>query len=167
LLLHVNFQPKQGDNTMKKKWIVSSMIATILLIGGITACKHGCHPGGLDEFDLAAVTNRIASRLDLTESQKMELEQISKEIAEKAKAMHADRTVHRQQLADLVREDAIDKAVIDEMIDQKMVAMRAAADFVLERLIAFHATLTSEQREKIAARIEEHADGFCRSGFRQ
>lgn len=151
---------------MKKKWIVSSMIAIILLIGGITACKHGCHPGGLDEFDLAAVTNRIASRLDLTESQKMELEQISKEIAEKAKAMHADRKIHRQQLADLVRQDAIDNAVIDEMIDQKVVDLRAAADFVLERLIAFHATLTPEQREKIAARIEEHAEGFCRPGFR-
>ena len=77
---------------MKKTTIMIVItLSTLFLIGGVAACKHGHRPGGFDEFDLAAVTSRIASRLDLTESQKADLEQIAGEIAEKAKGMHADR----------------------------------------------------------------------------
>ena len=147
---------------MKKKWIIIIGIVGVLLIGGIAACKHGCRPGGFDEFDMAAVTNRIASRLDLTEPQKAELEQIAGAFMGKAKAMHADRDAHRQELADMIRQDAIDKTAVENIIDQEMVQIREMADFMIDRLIAFHGTLTSEQREKIATRIEEHAAGDCR-----
>lgn len=151
---------------MKKKWIILTVVIGIMLVGVAVACNRGYHHGGFDEFDLAAATNRIASRLDLTDPQKAQLEQIAGEIMEKARAMHADRDAHRQQLADLVRQDAIDKAALDEMIDQKMAQMRETADFVLERLIAFHGTLTHEQRDKIAAHIEVHASDRCWFGAR-
>jgi Spy/CpxP family protein refolding chaperone len=151
---------------MKKKWTIITVIMGIMLIGGVAACHHGYHPCGFDEFDLAAATNRIASRLDLNDSQKAQLERIAGEIMAKAKALHADRDSHRQQLADLVRQDTIDKEEVDGMIDQKMAQMREMADFALERLIVFHGTLTPEQREKIATHIEEHASDGCRFGFR-
>ena len=151
---------------MKKKWIIIIGIVGILLTSGVVACHRGCHPGGFDEFDLAAATNRIASRLDLSDSQKAQLERIAGEIMAKAKALHADRDSHCQQLADLIRQDTIDKEEVDGMIDQKMAQMREMADFALERLIVFHGTLTPEQREKIASRIEEHASDGCRFGFR-
>jgi hypothetical protein len=38
--------------------------------------------------------------------------------------------------------------------------------FSADRLIAFHSTLTPEQREKIAVHIESRASGGCRFGFR-
>lgn len=151
---------------MQKKWIITIGVVGILLMGGIAACKQGCHSGGFDQFDLEAVTNRIASRLDLTESQKAQFEQMAGEIMTKAKAMHADRDANHQKLADLVRQDAVDKTVVDALIDQKMVQMRDMADFVVERMIAFHGTLNPEQREKIAMHIEEHAEEGCRFGFR-
>ena len=151
---------------MKKKWIIIVGIIGILLIGGIGACKHGCHPGGFDVFDLQAITNRVASRLDLTDSQKAEFEKMAGEVMEKAKTMHAQRDAFRQELAELVRQEDIDKAVVDEMVEQKMVKMREMADFVTERLITFHGTLTPEQREKIATRIEENDQDRCRFGFR-
>ncbi|WP_419661557.1 hypothetical protein Dvar_19910 [Desulfosarcina variabilis str. Montpellier] len=151
---------------MKKKWIIIVGIIGILLIGGIGACRLGCHPGGFDEFDLEAITNRVGSRLDLTESQKTEFERMAGEVTEKAKTMHAQRDAFREELAELVRQDDIDKAVVDEMIEQKMVKMREMADFVTERLITFHSTLTSEQREKIATRIEEQDSDRCRFGLR-
>ena len=87
---------------MKKTTIMIVItLSALFLIGGVVACKHGHRPGGFDEFDLAAVTSRIASRLDLTESQKVDLEQIAAEIAEKAKGMHADHASRRQEIADL------------------------------------------------------------------
>ncbi len=151
---------------MKKKWIITIGLVGILLMGGIVACKHGCHPGGFDEFDLDAITGRIESRLDLTEDQKTKLDTVAAEIMEKAKEMHADRDARLKELADVVRQDSIDTAVVDGMIDQKMVQMREMVDFVVERLVALHGELTPEQRERIATHIEAHANEGCRFGFR-
>jgi len=152
---------------MKKSTvIIVSTLSVLFLIGGVAACKHGHRPGGFDEFDLAAATNRIASRLDLTESQKSDLEQIAGEIAEKAKAMHADRENRHQELANLIRQDAIGRDVVDGLIDDKLARVREMADFAAPRLIAFHGTLTPEQREKIAAHIEDRLSNGCRFGWR-
>lgn len=52
---------------MKKSGKIVISLCALFLIGGVAACKHGHHPGGFDEFDPAAATHRIASRLDLTE----------------------------------------------------------------------------------------------------
>ena len=152
---------------MKKTTIIIVItLSTLFLIGGVVACKHGFRFGGFDEFDLAAVTNRIASRLDLTESQKADLEQITGEIAEKAKGMHADHASRRQEIADLVRQDTVGKDVVDGLVDDKLARVREMAHFAAERLIAFHGTLTPEQREKIAAHIEDRSSGGCRFGWR-
>jgi len=152
---------------MKKTTIMIVItLSTLFLIGGVAACKHGHRPGGFDEFDLAAVTNRIASRLDLTESQKADLEQIAGEIAEKAKGMHADHASRRQEIADLMRQDTVSRDVVDGLIDDKMARVKEMAYFAAERLIDFHSTLTPEQREKIATRIEDRSSGGCRFGWR-
>ncbi|WP_319521271.1 Spy/CpxP family protein refolding chaperone [uncultured Desulfosarcina sp.] len=150
----------------KKTVLITVALASLFLVFGLAACKRGFHPGGFDEFDLAAVTNRIAAKLDLTEVQKADLEQIAGEIADKAKAMHADRESRLQDLADVVRQEVIDRDIVDQKIDEKILQFKEMADFVAERLIAFHATLTPEQREKIAERIEERASGGCRFGWR-
>jgi len=150
----------------KKNILITVTLAALFLVFGLAACKHGHCPGGFDEFDLAAVTERIAARLDLTEVQKADLEQIAGEIADKAKAMHADRESRLQDLADMVRQEVIDRDIVDRKIDQKLLKIKEMADFVSERLIAFHETLTPKQREKIAERIEERASGGCRFGWR-
>lgn len=151
---------------MKKRNVIIVTLSALILIGGVAACKHGRHCGGFDEFDLSAATDRIASRLDLTESQKVDLERIAAEIAEKANAMHADHESQHREIADLVRQESIDRADVDRLVDEKMEKMMAMVDFAAERLIAFHGTLTPEQREKIATRIENRSSGGCRLGWR-
>ena len=150
---------------MKRRTVVTIVILSALfLTAGVTACKHGHRPGGFDEFDLAAATDRIAHRLDLTESQKADLKQISTEIAAKAKGLHAEREDRLQEFADLIRQDRIDQDTVDRMIAAKMEKMREMVDFAVPRLIAFHETLTPEQKDKIAVHIEDHAAEGCRFG---
>jgi len=147
---------------MKKRNVLIITLLSMFVATGFVACKHGHQPGGFDEFDLEAAVNRIESRLDLAESQKTELEKIAGEIAAKAKEMHGDREAHHQELADLVRQETISRDTVDRMVADKMEKMQEMADFASDRLIAFHATLTAEQREKIAEHIEEKSANKCR-----
>ncbi len=142
---------------MKKHIVLISALFSALLVSGLAACKHGGHFNGFDEFDQQAVVSRAASRLDLTDSQKAQLQEIVGEIAAKAKALHADRKAHSQELADLVRQETISRETVDRMVTEKFDSMKELADLAEDRLIAFHATLTPEQREKLAAHIEDHA----------
>ncbi len=141
---------------MKKRYAILTTVFSFLLIAGLGACRHGHARGGFDEFDMEAATNRIAARLDLSESQKTELKDIITEIVTRAKEMRADRETRHSELANLVRQNAIDPETVDLKITEKVDQMKDLADLATSRLIAFHATLTPEQREKIAAHIEEH-----------
>ena len=146
---------------MKKPIILISTLFSVLLVSGLAACKHGGHFNGFDEFDQQAVVSRVASRLDLNDSQKAQLQDIVGEIAARAKALHADRQARHQELADLVRQETVSREAVDRMVADKFDSMKELADLAEDRLIAFHATLTPEQREKLAAHIEDHADGHA------
>ncbi len=146
---------------MKKRNLLLLTLTSVFLFSGFAACRHGHHRGGFDEFDIEAATNRIASRLDLSETQKAELKTITTEIAARAKEMHADRQSRHQELADLVRQETISRVEIDQRIDDKLTQMKELADFAADRLVAFHATLTPEQREKVAETIEDHSSNRC------
>ena len=121
----------------KKNKIFVSAFTTLFLIGGVAACKHGHHFGGFDEFDLKATTDRIASRLDLTDSQKADLERIAGEIAEKAKTLRPDPQGGHRELADLIRQDAIEPDVVDGLIADKLERLQELADYTSERMISF------------------------------
>ena len=67
--------------------------------------------------------------------------------------------------SDLVRRETISRDTVDQKVTEKLQKMKELADFAADRLIAFHATLTAEQREKMAEHIEERASNkrwFCR-----
>jgi protein CpxP len=145
------------EAVMKKHIVLIAALFSVMLVSGLAACKHGRHSNGFDEFDQQAVVNRVASHLDLSESQKAEFQDIVAEFAAKAKAMHADRQAHHQELADLVRQETVSRETVDRMVAEKFDRMKELADLAADRLIAFHATLTPEQREKLAAHIEAHA----------
>ncbi|MGD9274877.1 MAG: periplasmic heavy metal sensor, partial [Desulfobacterales bacterium] len=103
---------------------------------------------------------------DLSESQKSELKEILTDIAARAKEMRPDRETRHRELANLIRQDTIDRETVDMMITAKFDQMRELADNAASRLIAFHATLSPEQREKIAEHVEEHT-AADRGFFRQ
>ena len=144
---------------MKTHHVLLATLFSFLFIAGVGACRHGHHRGGFDEFDREAAASRIASRLALTDSQKTELKDIFDDLAARAKEMRADIEARHQEIADLVRQDAIAPETVDLMITEKIDRMRELADHAASRLIAFHASLSPEQREKVAEHIEKRGLG--------
>ncbi len=70
---------------MRKRNVIFIILSSLFMTTGFTACRHGHHPGGFDEFEIEAATSRIASKLDLDQAQKAELEEIAVEIAARTK----------------------------------------------------------------------------------
>jgi len=147
---------------MKKRVILGAVVISLLVIvTGVMACRH--HSGhGFDKFALEAMNKRITSKLDLNESQQASLESITAEFKAKIEEMHAGSKERRIQAADLIRQDVIDRETVDQMIAERRDKLQELADLAVDRLIAFHAVLTPEQREKIAEHIKSHADKKCR-----
>jgi Spy/CpxP family protein refolding chaperone len=147
---------------MKKRFIRGAVAVSLLVIvTSVIACRH--HSGrGFDKFALEAMNKRIASELDLNESQHASLEAITAEFKAKMTEIHAGSKERRIQAADLIRQDVIDRVAVDQMIAERRDKILELADLAVDRLIAFHAVLTPEQREKIADHIKSRVDKKCR-----
>ena len=135
---------------MLKKGLNLTLIA-VLLIGiiGFTGCRRHS-PDQKAEF----MVDYVSETLDLSESQRAHLDQIKKEMLEKAMEMRADKkTMHAELVVQLKREK-IDKDSLKSMVNDHKNKMEVLIDLGIERLAEFHETLTPEQREKLVGKVE-------------
>ena len=66
---------------MKKRNVLYITLSSLFLATGFAACRHGYHHGGFDQYDLEAATNRMASTLELDDTQKDDLPTLLHRIA--------------------------------------------------------------------------------------
>lgn len=131
---------------------VSKLFVVLLLIVGVAAfsgCRRHSHAHKA-EF----MVDYISESLDLDESQKEHLNQIKDEVMGKAKQMHADKEVMREELITQLKSEAIDTEAVKEMVAKHRARMDEIIDLLVDRLAEFHKTLTPEQKDKLVAKIE-------------
>ena len=126
--------------------LICVFIAGVLIFNG---CRSHSHQGKV-EF----MVDYIAETLDLTDPQREQLDGIKEEFMAKAKEMHAQKeAMHAEFMAELRKED-INQENLKGLIAQKRAQMDEMIDLALARLVEFHKTLSTEQREKLVAKIE-------------
>ena len=114
-----------------------------------TGCRSHSHDGKV-EF----MVDYVAETLDLTEPQTEQLDGIKEEFMAKAKEMHAQKeAMHAEFMAEL-RKENIDQENLKDLIAQKRANMDEFINLAVARLVEFHKTLSTEQREKLVAKIE-------------
>ncbi len=98
----------------------------------------------------------ISDRLELDDTQKERLDEITGDFIERGKEMQAVRTSIRDTIISEFRKDQITK----ENLTQAFAENRAKIDDLIftlaDRLVEFHQILTPEQRAKLVAEIEKH-----------
>lgn len=142
---------------MKKYIILVFAVLSLFVITGSTAFHHswsGLTGSLIDRFSLEAAAGRIAWQLDLDDDQKQDLHQIMTEVADEVNKLRLERNSRCREVAGLMRQDVVDRDLMDQMIARKFAGMQAVADLAAERLADFHESLTPEQRDKAAKKIE-------------
>jgi uncharacterized membrane protein len=145
---HSLFYNKGG--IMVKKSLSITLIG-VFIAGALvfTGCRSHSHQGRV-EF----MVDYIAETLDLSDPQREQLDGIKEEFMAKAKEMHAQKeAMHAEFMAELRKED-ISQENLKGLIAQKRAQMDEMIDLALARLVEFHKTLSTEQREKLVAKIE-------------
>jgi len=135
---------------MVKKGLTIALIC-VFISGALvfTGCRSHSHDGKV-EF----MVDYVAETLDLTEPQREQLDGIKEEFMAKAKEMHAQKeAMHAEFMAEL-RKENIDQENLKDLIAQKRANMDEFINLAVARLVEFHKTLSTEQREKLVAKIE-------------
>ena len=135
---------------MLKKGLTIALIG-VFISGALifTGCRSHSHEGKA-EF----MVDYIAETLDVTDEQRAQLDGIKDEFIAKTKEMHAQKeAMHAAFMAEL-RKEEISPENLKDLIDQKRAQMDEIINLAMDRLIEFHKTLSAEQREKLATKIE-------------
>jgi protein CpxP len=135
---------------MLKKGLSIAFIGVFILSALIFAgCRSHSHQ---DKAEF--MVDYIAETLDLTDSQRAQLDGIKEEFAVKAREMHAQKEAMYAEFVAELRKEEIDQQRMKELIAQKRAQMDEMINLAVVRLAEFHRTLTPEQREKLVAKLE-------------
>ena len=153
---------------MKRKGIIGIIASVTAVVVALVGCGHQKFWSHEDSSEARAewVIKRVSDRLDLTPQQQEELNRISKAVMDRHKEIHASRENSRQKLLAMVRSDAIDRAELDRLVEEKKSLIEEVLPFFMDRALEFHAMLTPGQREKLATEMEKHHSRRHGCGFR-
>jgi len=152
---------KSMIKTKKAKIILSVCIIffAFLTVSGIAVGRHfhKFHDG-----PGAFLIDRISEKLDLTSSQKTQVEKIKTEIKEKFESRKSDRGNMFEDFANEFRKDNLDKNALKELQSKKEQNKKEMEDFMMDKIIEFHNILTPEQRNKAMDAMKEMGNKFHR-----
>lgn len=156
---------------MKKS--IGTIIGIILVaMAGmaISACHqrgawHGdCAPDQAErERRINYVKSRIADRLELTDTQKSELDRMIDDLKAKHDEIRSRRLEFKAQFIDALRQDYLEADDITRLIDSRRPEFEDLLATVAEKIAQFHNLLTPEQRTQLIDELESHG-GRCPFG---
>lgn len=133
------------------------ILAIIGLGVGLGSLVSGCRHRS-PEQRAEWVVKKISNELDLTDAQKPKLQAVADFIVTERKAQEAQREETFTFAMAQVRGERLDKTEIERRVNRKLDEMKQKAPRLVDLVSEFHASLTPEQREKAASKLEKLKD---------
>lgn len=138
---------------MKKTIVTLSVIMGLIASGALFwGCRHG-HKS--PEKKAVWIVGKIASELDLTDDQKLELERIKDEALEKYREHREKRKAVHERIISLVKSDTLDVDEVNRIFDEKEARQKEMRPFIIEKIVEFHRILKPEQKEKLVEKLQD------------
>jgi hypothetical protein len=127
--------------------VVSILVSGVLMIFG---CGYNSHGERAEQM-----TEKIASRLDLYDSQKEQLNGLKEELIDDRRQLRISRLTIEGKLIDQLRNEKIDQGQLKEAIAKERAKRDEMVSSVVIKLAAFHDSLSPKQRSKLIEMVEE------------
>ncbi len=127
----------------------------LIIIISILTLLH-CFREKSFEHRLEKIISRLTSELDLNSEQKVKLEKIKQEIIEKRKSLQTQKTVEtvRKEFIEMLNSEKIQLEKLKTTLAPLQTQNKEMRDFIMEKFVEFHSILDSEQKKKLAKKIE-------------
>jgi protein CpxP len=141
--------------------IIGRMILFIagagLIAMSLGACRRHCGHGygQLKEKHLTYISKKLASKLDLDDTQKAKLEAIKNELVAKMGSFKSMRKDVQLELVSQLKADKFDDQKVNKLLENKEKEWTETRKFLTVKMSEFHALLKPEQRKKLAVLIED------------
>lgn len=140
-----------------KTWIKRSLIGlfgTAVLVGGLAACSHRHHHGGMmNEADVAQLRERFIGKatrelwLDTAQAQRLGV--LADALAAQRTALMADGAHPRTELQALVAGPQFDRSRAQALVERKTGAVKDKAPAVVTAMADFYDSLQPAQQQKL------------------
>ena len=144
---------------MKAKtwWLVAAGTSALVAFGAFAAQEVG--PQAKEKHVMRFLSAHVDNMLDdvnATDAQRTQVQQLKQQLFEEGKALHGGMEAAHEELRTQWKAAQPDKARVDQLVDERIDALRGFAHKVTDAALKLHGILTPEQREKLSAMHEEH-----------
>ncbi len=139
-----------------KIWIALGLIL-VLVIGG-TSYFYFKYKYSSPEERATWIVDKLGSRLDLSEDQKIKVNKIKDDILIHREKYKGDRKEVISELIAQIESDKVDQDKLNKLLDDKLNKIKESKSFVVTKLAEFHAILTPDQRIKLVEKLKRIKD---------
>ncbi len=156
-----------------QSWIKKTLIGLFgasILVGGLTACSGGHYHrhGPMDAERMAEVRGkvleRVGSKLDLNEAQKLKLATLADKLQAQRAAFVGQAGDPRAEVQALVAGEKFDRARAQALLDGKLRAVQTGSPEVLTAMADFYDSLNAEQQQKVRDFMQRRRGWIGRHG---
>jgi periplasmic protein CpxP/Spy len=141
---------------MVKKVISFTVIAGLATIGILaTGCARQHFICKTPEKRAEIIVKKLTNNLDLTKEQVEKLNKIKDEVLSRTKNFKNERKVRYEEALALLKSEKLDKNALNSLISKREQTWNELKPFLIDKFIEFHGMLTTEQKNKLAEKMEK------------
>ena len=142
-----------------RNWIITVSVGVLMLMA-LSACSHGRHSrsGSWDKL----MSNRISRELDLDASQRAALDLVVQDMVELRNDMSARQPRVIGEMRSILTRQDLEVETLDRFLDRSFSDVQEVREGILEHFVAFHRTLSAEQKVKLVEHLENASQRGCR-----
>ena len=156
-----------------KPWIkktLAGVFGATIVLGGLTACaghRHGeMGPEKIAEIR-GKVVNRVSSKLDLNDAQKLKLNALADTLQAQRAAFKGKTPDPRAEVQAIVAGATFDRARAQALMEEKTRAVQTASPEVIAAMADFYDSLNPAQQQKVRDMMDKrgrHGGGWMSHG---
>lgn len=137
---------------MKKFKLLMIVLSLSLATSAVYAGKKGNR--GNPEERQKQMVEKVTKKLELNDEQQGKLKDLMAAVKKKREQMKEGRKEGQAEVKTLLLAEKLDKAKLKSLFEKRHEALKSNSDEVLDKLIAFHGSLSPDQKQQAVKFLE-------------